>query len=189
MLEEKIYFEPQTEAPVQRQVLHPGSLPRPQEDHDAEPGEDRGRVGGGPGGGRGDGAAAARGAARPPDPPDPLLLDAALLPHQDRARAVPRLLQLPQQGAGLLQLRGAARQPGDRAARPRCGGRGGADTGARSRAGAFHLLRILIHILVILKPFHFCWTKPEQQLKSKKVDQQKIQNWKITGEENKICQD
>ena len=192
MLEEKIYFEPPAEARVQRQVLHPGPVPRPQEGPHAESRGDRGRVSGGPGGGRGDAAAAARGAARPPDPRGAaraaLLLDAALLPHQDRARAVPRLLQLPQQGAGLLQLRGAARQPGDRAARPRCGGRGGADTGARSRAGAFHLLRILIHILVILKPFHFCWTKPEQQLKSKKVDQQKIQNWKITGEE-KICQD
>ena len=29
MLEEKIYFEPPAEAGVQRQVLHPGSLPRP----------------------------------------------------------------------------------------------------------------------------------------------------------------
>ena len=85
MLEEKIYFEPPAEARVQRQVLHPGSLPRPQADHDAESAGDRRRVGGGPGGGRGDGAAAARGAARPPDPRGAaraaVLLDAAL-PHQ-----------------------------------------------------------------------------------------------------------
>ena len=55
----------------------------------------------------------ARVAARPPDPRGAAravqLLDAALLPQQDRARAVPRLLQLLQQGAGPLQLRGAGR--------------------------------------------------------------------------------
>ena len=134
MLEEKIYFEPPAEARVQRQVLHPGPLPRPQEGPDAESGGDRRRVRAGPGVWRGD---AARGAAWPPDPRGAAravqLLDAALLPHQDRARAVPRLLQLPQQGAGLLQLRGAARQPGDsRPARTRSRGGGGADTGAYS---------------------------------------------------------